>query len=160
MFKLSVYKSAKARPAFSFWVWGDLRHFLPRTPSLSGSSTQFNGIFAQMFRWGELGQQQHSRPDRDPVRDWKKACQQTLALVMRNKKCHYRHMAKCTIQHQPRGKILPPCAFLLFRSHSQQHRQSQARKNKDKDSSARNTTNMIHTHCIFLWRHFVMSCVN
>ena len=57
--------SARVRPAFSFW--GDLRHFLPRAPSLSGSSTQFNGIFAQRSKWSELTQQQHSRPDRDPL---------------------------------------------------------------------------------------------
>ena len=46
--------------------------------------------------------------------------EQILTLLMRNKKCHYWHMDKCTIQ-QPRGKILPLSAFLLFRSHSQQH---------------------------------------
>ena len=57
--------------------------------------------------------------------------EQTLTLVMRNKKCHYWHMAKCTIQ-QPRGKILPLSAFLLFHSHSQQHRQSQAKKKQKK----------------------------
>ena len=90
--------------------------FSARTPSLSGSSTQFNGIFAQKLRVFTIALALQSTTH-----------EQTLTLVMRNKKCHNCHMAKCTIQ-QPRGKILPLSAFLLFRSHSQQHRQSQAKK--------------------------------